>query len=422
MTPRFRRSILAALAALAANTWMPARAQAHAAKAMAATGRDFDAQKVQKLGALNADFLCERLFDSADTASMAFELMGIVGPTLLLGKVPEISGQSKADQKKQFDSLRTLAKQKVWLPVAGERQVGEWMDQKYRKESLVVDAAGLPRNQRTRFELIQGLLTGVVAALPADNPYTFTLAVTDAPESNASVSPGGFIYVTTGMLQDKTLDRDDIALRLSHEISHLTRRHALKEIQVKVVDSLTIGKSMKPLLGFTKEPAKGLETVLGTVKATDLMFQRYDQVQELEADACGAYLLARQPGIDANAAVKRFAAARKGTGGKGWDASHPAPEEREMVMTAQLNPATRARVAQMRGGAAPAPAAATGGKPVNSAARTTRSDPGTQGVPPTAAGVQAPTNANPFGALLDKIKKAVPPTEPGTAPAERREP
>ena len=168
------------------------------------------------------------------------------------------------------------------------------MDQKYRKESLVLDPAGLPRTLRPRYELTKSLLDGIVATLPSDNPYAFSLAVTQADESNASVGPGGFVYVTTGMLQDKTLDRNDIALRLSHEVAHMTRRHALKEVQVKVVDSLEISKSVKPLLDFAQDPVRVMETLFGTMKATELMFQRFDQVQELEGDAL-RHLSARAP-------------------------------------------------------------------------------------------------------------------------------
>ena len=258
---------LAAPAALLAQT---------AAANASASGNDFDLRKVQKLGSLNADFLCERLYDSADPAAMAAEVARIAGPGVLSGKFPELGGKVTPEQKQMYAKLRTLARQKVWLPVSAERKMGEWMDQKARNEGLVVDPAGLAKNMRPRYELTKSLLAGIVATLPADNPYTFTLAVTQADESNASISPGGFIYVTTGMLQDKTLERNDIALRLAHEVAHLTRRHALKEVQVKMVDALEVSKSLKPLLDVAQEPARVMETLFGKAKATELMFQRFD--------------------------------------------------------------------------------------------------------------------------------------------------
>lgn len=399
------------LAALAVGCCMVTTAWTQASETMAASGRDFEAQRVHKLGSLNADFLCERLFDSADPVGMTMELARIVGPGVLIGKVPEIGGKVTAEQKQMYANLRVMAKQKVWLPVSGERKIGEWMDQKYRKESLVVDPAGLPRTLRPRYELAKSLLDGIVATLPGDNPYAFTLAVTQADESNASVGPGGFVYVTTGMLQDKTLDRNDIALRLSHEVAHMTRRHALKEVQVKVVDSLEISKSVKPLLDFAQDPVRVMETLFGTMKATELMFQRFDQVQELEGDACGTYLLVRLNGIDAKAAVKKFATARAGTGNKGWDATHPAPEERELVMNAQLDPAVRTRVAQLRTGSpqnATPPKAAAPGARTPAAAETTPNAAQANG---TSAqnGVAPATTGNPLGGLVDKLRSLQPP-------------
>ena len=93
MKPLDCRSILLALA-LAATLASPSRAQSPSGGTMSATGRDFDARKVQKLGAMNADLLCERLFDSADPAAMLFELASIVGPSVMLGKFSELAGQS----------------------------------------------------------------------------------------------------------------------------------------------------------------------------------------------------------------------------------------------------------------------------------------------------------------------------------------
>ncbi len=371
----------------------------------AATGHDFEAQKVHKLGTLNADFLCERLFDSANPAAMTMELARIMGPSLLLGKVPELGAVITPEQKKTFASLRVLARQKVWMPVAAEQKVGEWLDQKYRKEGLIAEPDGLARNLRPRFAQAQALLTGLVAQLPPDNPYTFKLAVTEESESNAYVSPGGFVYVTKGLLQDKALDRNDIALRLAHEVAHLTRRHALKEYQVKAIDAMEISKTLRPMLDIARDPVKGMETLFGTMTATQLMFQRFDQVQELEGDACGTYLLARMPGVDAKAAVQRFVNERQGTASeKGWGASHPAPEERELVMTAQIDPAKRARVAQLKTGAT-----ATAEAPGKTPAIATQSTNLDQ-LPPTSAGVAEPQQgkANPLGGLLSRVKRALP--------------
>jgi hypothetical protein len=209
-----------------------------------------------------------------------------------------------------------------------------------------------------------------------------------------------------------------LALRLTHEVAHVTRRHALKEMQVKVVDAMEIGKSVKPILDLTQQPERGMETLFGTVKATELMFQRFDQVQELEADACGAYLLVRQAGVDAKAAIQRFAASRTGKDeGKGWETSHPASEERELVMTAQVDPAVHSRVTRLKVGAAPQSVVGRDGSRPRTTTATQRKDTDPGSLPPTGAGPQAIPNANSLGSFVEKVRKSLPAAS-GVAPAQ----
>lgn len=407
MRPARRRLLTASLAAACMTTCLPGWTQTPAGNLPQASGLDFESKNVNKLGSLNADLLCEHLFDSADPAAMTMELARIVGPGIVIGRFSDIAGQPVADQKQTYDRLRTLARQKVWLPVLAERKIGEWIAQKARKEGRLVDPEGLSRNQRKQFEILRGMLDDIVATLPADNPYTFALSLTLDDASNASISPGGFVYVTRGMLQDKTLDRNDMALRLAHEVAHLTRRHALKDTQVKVVDSLEVSKSIKPLLDFAQDPVKTLDSLLGTVKATELMFQRFDQVQELEADACGTYLLTRLHNVDVRAAIKRFAAARAGLpNGKGWDASHPAPREREMVMMAQIDPSRRAAVEALKPGSSYGRESNVRGAPVAKAGSTTEVSTNPE-IPVTSA-------KNPIAGLFDRVRQSLP---AGSAPS-----
>jgi len=121
----------------------------------------------------------------------------------------------------------------------------------------------------------------------------------------------------------------------------------------------------------------------------------------------------RQPGVDAKAAITRFANTRAGTGGsKGWETSHPAPEEREYVMTAQLN-------ATPRGQAAPPQA---GDKPVKTAGPAPRNEPDIENLPPTAAGLAPDATVNPIGSLFGKIRKSLPVAASASASGQRDKP
>ncbi len=63
-------------------------------------------------------------------------------------------------------------------------------------------------------------------------PYTFTLL--DTSEVNAFAVPGGFIYVTRGML-DFVHDDDELAAVIGHELAHVARRHGAEQLEALAV-------------------------------------------------------------------------------------------------------------------------------------------------------------------------------------------
>jgi predicted Zn-dependent protease len=61
-----------------------------------------------------------------------------------------------------------------------------------------------------------------------ETPYSFQFAVVDQFEPNAFASPGGFIYVSRGLLAQMNSEAE-LAGVLAHEISHVTQRHHTKQ-------------------------------------------------------------------------------------------------------------------------------------------------------------------------------------------------
>lgn len=61
-----------------------------------------------------------------------------------------------------------------------------------------------------------------------ETPYTFHFAIVDQFEPNAFASPGGYIYVSRGLLAQFN-DEAELAGVLAHEISHVTRRHHTRQ-------------------------------------------------------------------------------------------------------------------------------------------------------------------------------------------------
>lgn len=61
-----------------------------------------------------------------------------------------------------------------------------------------------------------------------DIPYSFQVVVSDAV--NAFATPGGFIYVTTGLLQEAD-NQAQLASVIAHEIAHIEEKHSIQALK-----------------------------------------------------------------------------------------------------------------------------------------------------------------------------------------------
>jgi predicted Zn-dependent protease len=74
------------------------------------------------------------------------------------------------------------------------------------------------------------LVGNTVAAYSTRPTLEWHFAVIETPIVNAFSTPGGFIFVTTGALQNIHSEAELAAL-LGHEIAHVTQKHILREIK-----------------------------------------------------------------------------------------------------------------------------------------------------------------------------------------------
>lgn len=122
--------------------------------------------------------------------------------------------------------------------------------------------------------------------------YTFTLLNDDM--INAFAVPGGYVYITRGMLLHLGSEAE-LAAVLGHEIAHITEKHAIKrQTRNKVQNVLAMGAAM--LTG--QRGVAELGQVLGGVLITG-----YSREFELEADQVGAEIMA-QAGYSPRAMLK----------------------------------------------------------------------------------------------------------------------
>lgn len=174
-----------------------------------------------------------------------------------------------------------------------------------------------------------------------DLKWTFT--VLDSAEINAFALPGGYVYVTRGIMAYMESEAD-LAGVIGHEIGHVTARHGAQRATRQQTAGL--GVLAATVLGAVLEGS-------GVSGAGDLASQvsqgvaagyiaSYSREQELQADQLGAEYLARnrynpRNMVDVITVLRnqeRFAAdtaraeGRAAPAGPDWLASHPSNEQR----------------------------------------------------------------------------------------------
>lgn len=73
-----------------------------------------------------------------------------------------------------------------------------------------------------------------LAARSNRNDLKYTFTVLDDELVNAFAAPGGYIYITTGILK-KLKNNNEIAGVLGHEIGHVVHKHSLKALQRQMI-------------------------------------------------------------------------------------------------------------------------------------------------------------------------------------------
>lgn len=153
------------------------------------------------------------------------------------------------------------------------------------------------------------------------NEFVWQLHIIDDDVLNAFATPGGYIYVYTGLI--KYLDNaDDLAGVMGHELAHADRRHSMKQLQrnygVSLILSILLGQDPTVLQQITAQ-------IAGTL--TGLSFSR---TAESEADEYSVKYLA-ETDYACNGAAAFFAKLIKQeqTGSTPeFLSTHPSPDNR----------------------------------------------------------------------------------------------
>jgi predicted Zn-dependent protease len=171
-------------------------------------------------------------------------------------------------------------------------------------------------------------LVGLSLARNTNRPeLEFRFMILDSSDINAYAAPGGFIFVTKGALQ-LVKEESELAGILAHEITHVTEKHIVKELNIKGSDdSATSG--LARLVGGSSESAR-MAFAQAVDKALGMLFlDGYKKEDEVHADRTSVVISAMS-GYDASALARYLEriSTVKGKTREVLDRTHPAFPDR----------------------------------------------------------------------------------------------
>lgn len=171
-------------------------------------------------------------------------------------------------------------------------------------------------------------------------PWKFQ--VVDDPVVNAFALPGGFIYVTRGILAHFGSEAELVSV-LGHEIGHVTARHGVEQMSQQQLATLGLGVAM-----IASEEVRQYGQIAQA--GMGLMFLKFGRDDERQADDLGLRYLSRS-GFDPDEMPQVFRTLDRVSQASGagripnWLSTHPAPEDRAQRLgqaIAALPPEARA--------------------------------------------------------------------------------
>jgi predicted Zn-dependent protease len=201
---------------------------------------------------------------------------------------------------------------------ASEIQMGREADQQISAQLGLVDD---PAIQKYVSDI------GMRLAAKSERPnLPWSFKVVDDPAVNAFALPGGFIYVTRGILAHMGSEAE-LAGVVGHEIGHVTAQHGVNQLskQQLAMGGLMVGMILSPELANAGNLA---QTGLG------LLFLKYGRDDERQADDLGLRYVT-STGYEPREMPKMFDTLRRvgesvSPGGRvpNWLSTHPEPQAR----------------------------------------------------------------------------------------------
>lgn len=157
---------------------------------------------------------------------------------------------------------------------------------------ILATYGGEYRDQRT--ELLLARIVGKLTVVSENPQQTYRITVLNSPAVNAFALPGGYLYITRGLLALAN-DSSEVAAVLSHEMAHVTANHGIerqRREEAEAIASQVVSEVLSGDLAGRQALARG-----------QLRLAAFSRNQELQADVIGVRMLG-EAGYDPYAAAR----------------------------------------------------------------------------------------------------------------------
>lgn len=182
-------------------------------------------------------------------------------------------------------------------------------------------AAAIERQYRTYSDPAVSRIGARLAAASERPNLPWTFKVVDTPEVNAISLPGGPIYIYEGLLLRIAGDEDMLAGVLAHEVGHVEKRHAARQME---------RTQLYGLGAAVLEQAAGGDVGAAGRVAANLQLLSYSRRQEYDSDDVAIRLM-RRTGHNPQGLVRLLQLLDRLGGGAqsvNWLRTHPSSKAR----------------------------------------------------------------------------------------------
>ncbi|WP_113209760.1 M48 family metalloprotease [Rhizobium sp. BK512] len=157
---------------------------------------------------------------------------------------------------------------------------------------IVASYGGEYKDAKT--ERLVARIAGALTAVSENPSQSYRITILNSPAINAFALPGGYLYVTRGLLALAN-DASEVAAVLSHEMGHVTANHGIerqKREEAEVIASRVVAEVLSSDIAGKQALARG-----------KLRLAAFSRQQELQADVIGVRMLG-EAGYDPYAAAR----------------------------------------------------------------------------------------------------------------------